>query len=218
MNKKRVWRRTNTYGIYVISMVVATVIIYALLSLSASGAVSEELTIEVDADAGTCEIVAEDEVVTVSPPPPPPPSEVTDLGSFYNPTWGLYQQRIPAGEVVSFSFTADAVGQRGIIEFTNNMPNLAASGYVFKAWFSEEPAGEALYNDPYCRRYSSDPNPLQMKWNQASVETRWSCNLGYGIRTLYFNMEVGCFEGIGNGRCEMGSDYFRDYFVRAYPQ
>ena len=193
---KKVFRPFNTWGIVLIGLIVVSVLTY---SVDAMG-----VTIEVDEDAGTCEIVAEDEVVTVSPPPPPPPpppSEVTDLGSFYEPTWGMYQQRIPAGEVVSFSFTADAVGQRGLIEVTNNMPNLAASGYVFKTWFSEEPAGEALYNDPYCRKYSSDPNPLQVKWNQASVETRWSCNLGYGIRTLYFNMAVGCFEGVGNGKC-----------------
>ena len=213
---KKVFRPFNTWGIVLIGFVVVSVLTY---SIDAIG-----VTIEVDEDAGTCKIVAEDDSVTVTPPPPPPPpppptpSEVTDLGSFYEPTWGLYQQRIPAGEVVSFSFTADAVGQKGIIEFTNNMPNLAASGYVFKAWFSEEPAGEALYNDPYCKSYSSDPNPLQMRWNQASVETRWSCNLGYSIRTLYFNMAVGCFEGVGNGRCEVGSDYFRDYFVRVYPR
>ena len=209
---KKVFRPFNTWGIVLIGFVVVSVLTY---SVEAMG-----VTIEVDEDAGTCEVVVEDEVVTVTPPPPPPPppSEVTDLGSFYEPTWGMYQQRIPAGEVVSFSFTADAVGQRGLIEITNNMPNLAASGYVFKTWFSEEPGGEALYNDPYCRKYSSDPNPLQVKWNQASVETRWSCNLGYGIRTLYFNMAVGCFEGVGNGKCEVGSDYFRDYFVRVYPR
>jgi hypothetical protein len=33
MNKKRVWRRTNTYGIYAISIVVATVIVYAIVSI-----------------------------------------------------------------------------------------------------------------------------------------------------------------------------------------
>lgn len=213
---KKVFRPFNTWGIVLIGFVVVSVLTY---SIDAIG-----VTIEVDEDAGTCKIVAEDDSVTVTPPPPPPPpppptpSEVTDLGSFYEPTWGLYQQRIPAGEVVSFSFTADAVGQRGIIEFTNNMPNLAASGYAFKAWFSEEPGGEVLYNDPYCKSYSYDPNPLQMKWNQASIETRWSCNLGYSISTLYFNMEVGCFEGVGNDKCEVGSDYFRDYFVRVYPR
>jgi hypothetical protein len=34
MSKKpRVWRRTNTYGIYAISIVVATVIVYAIVSI-----------------------------------------------------------------------------------------------------------------------------------------------------------------------------------------
>ena len=33
MSKKRVWRRTNTYGIYAISIVVATVIVYAIVAL-----------------------------------------------------------------------------------------------------------------------------------------------------------------------------------------
>ncbi len=33
MSKKSVWRRTNTYGIYAISIVVATVIVYAIVAL-----------------------------------------------------------------------------------------------------------------------------------------------------------------------------------------
>ena len=33
MSKKRVWRRTNTYGIYAISLVVATVITYAIVAI-----------------------------------------------------------------------------------------------------------------------------------------------------------------------------------------
>jgi len=31
---KRVWRRTNTYGIYFIAVVVASVIVYSLLEVS----------------------------------------------------------------------------------------------------------------------------------------------------------------------------------------
>ena len=33
MSKKRVWRRTNTYGIYAISIVVATVIVYVIVAI-----------------------------------------------------------------------------------------------------------------------------------------------------------------------------------------
>jgi len=33
MSKKRVWRRTNTYGIYAISIVVLTVVVYVIVAL-----------------------------------------------------------------------------------------------------------------------------------------------------------------------------------------
>ena len=33
MSKKRVWRRTNTYGIYAISVVVAFVITYVIVAI-----------------------------------------------------------------------------------------------------------------------------------------------------------------------------------------
>ena len=208
---KKVFRPFNTWGIVLIGFVVVSVLTY---SVDAMG-----VTIEVDEEAGTCEVV-QDEVVVVTPPPPPPPTpaEVTDLGSFYEPTWGMRQQRIPAGQVVSFSFTADAIGKHGVIEFSNNMPHLAASGYMFKAWFSEEPGGEHLYNNSYCRMMSPDPNPKEMRWTQDSGNTRWKCDLGYEIRTLYFNMAVGCYEGTNNGRCTVGTPYNRDYYVKVYPR
>jgi len=34
MSKKRVWRRTNTYGIYFIAIVVTSVVVYSLLEVS----------------------------------------------------------------------------------------------------------------------------------------------------------------------------------------
>ena len=34
MNKNRVWRRTNTYGIYLLAAVIASVVIYNLMELS----------------------------------------------------------------------------------------------------------------------------------------------------------------------------------------
>ena len=205
---KRVFRPFNTWGIVLIGFVVVTVLAY---SVDAMG-----VTIEVDEDAGTCEVI-EDEVVVVTPPPPPP-AEVTDLGSFYNPTWGMHQQRIPAGQVVSFSLTADAIGKSGAIQFSNNMPNLAASGYMFKAWFSEEPGGEHLYNNSYCRMMSPDPNPKEMRWTQDADNTRWKCDLGYEVRTLYFNMAVGCYDVVNKGRCVVGTPYNRDYYIKVYPR
>ena len=220
MSKKRVWRRTNTYGIYAISFAVATVIVYTLLLLSASCAVGEELTIEVDADAGTCEVVI-DEVVTVTPPQEPPPPVVddgTDLGLFSESAWGFHNYRIRRGVVSSFSFTADGFDKRGVIIFTNNMPNLAASGYRFRAWVSEEPNGPVLDGERRCEFYHSDPNPWSLQWAQTFSPTRWDCNLGYQARELYLNMAVACWEGKGNGNCAVGEPYNRDYFIRAYPE
>ena len=220
MGKQRVWRRTNTYGIYAIGITVATVIVYALLSLSAAGAVSEELTIEVDADAGTCEVVI-DEVVTVTPPPDPPPPVVddgTDLGLFSESAWGLHNYRIRRGVVSSFSFTADAYDKRGLITFINNMPNLAASGYMFRAWFSEEPNGPVLDGEQRCVFHHFDPNPSALQWTQSFNPGRWDCNLGYQARELYLNIAVGCWEGKDRGRCTVGEPYSRDYYISVYPE
>ena len=210
---KKIWRPFNTWGLVVIGIIVASVLTY---SIDAMG-----VTIEVDEDAGTCEIVVEDEVVVAPPPPPPPPEPAgdTDLGSFAEPTWGLHQQRIKRGETVSYSFAADAMGKSGYLEFTNNMPGLEASGYMFRAWFSVEPGGEALNNaDPYCSKYSPNPNPQSIKWTQEANPARWSCDFGYSQRELYLNMEVGCYEGIGNGQCTVGDSYPGDYYVRVYPR
>lgn len=221
MSKKpRVWRRANTYGIYAISTVVATVIVYALLALSAPCAVGEELTIEVDVDAGTCELISE-EVVTVTPPPEPPPPVVddgTDLGLFSESAWSLRNYRIGRGVISSFSFTADSFDRGGIIKFINNMPHLGASGYLFRGWFSEEPNGPVLDGDRRCEFYHMDPNPWNLQWTQSFEDTRFDCNLGYQARELYLNVAVGCWEGKGNGRCTVGVPYIRDYHVTFYPE
>jgi hypothetical protein len=219
---KRIWRPLNTYGLLAIACIITSVMLYAILALASPGAEgASTLTIEVDPDAETCSVVV-DEVVTPPPPPPPPPQEPegpTDLGSFANPTWGLHQQRISSGEVVSMSFTADAMGESGVIEFTNNMPDMSASGYMFRAWFSVEAGGTPLNNnDPYCSKFSPNPNPKQIKWTQEANPARWSCDFGYSQRELYLNMEVGCYEGIGNGRCVSGSSYPGEYYVRVYPR
>jgi len=99
------------------------------------------------------------------------------------------------------------------------MPGLSASGYAFRSWFSAEAGGAPLNNnDPYCSLFSPDPNPRQMKWTQKANPSRYSCDLGYNQRELYLNMEIGCYEGIGNGRCVTGSSYSRDYYIRVYPR
>lgn len=211
---KKIWRPFNTWGIVLIGFVVVSVLSYSL------NALGDGLTIEVDADAGTCEVVI-DEVVTVTPPPEPPPPVVdddTDLGLWSQSAWGLHNYRIRRGVVSSFSFTADEFDRRGVITFTNNMPNLSASGHMFRSWISEEPNGPVLNNDTRCGFYSSDPNPWRMQWIQNFSDTRFDCNLGYEVRELYLNMAVGCWEGHGNGRCNVGEPYSRDYFIRVYPE
>ncbi|GIR70791.1 MAG: hypothetical protein CM15mP74_20420 [Halieaceae bacterium] len=41
------------------------------------------------------------------------------------------------------------------MEFSNNMPDLTATGYYWKGWFSETPGGAVLNNnDSKCRKYS----------------------------------------------------------------
>jgi hypothetical protein len=191
-----------------------------LIGLIMLAPVAEALTIEVNEDNETCTVIVDEVVVDPPPPPepPPPPGEVTDLGSFNESTWGLHQQRIGRGEIVSYSFSADAMGKSGRIVFTNNMPNLAASGFLFRTWFSASPAGEELNNDSYCSKYSSDPNPMEVKWTQEANPQKWSCDFGYNPKKLYLNMEVSCYEGIGNGNCTIGASYPRDYYVRVYPR
>ena len=211
---KKIWRPLNSWGIVLIGFVVVSVLSYSITALG------EGLTIEVDADAGTCEVVI-DEVVTVTPPPQPPPPVVddsTDLGLWSQSAWGFHNYRLRRGTVSSFSFTADEFDRRGLITFTNNMPNLAASGYMFRSWISEEPNGPVLNNDTRCGFYSPDPNPWRLQWIQSFTETRFDCNLGYEVRELYLNMAVACWEGHGNGRCTVGEPYSRDYFVRVYPE
>ena len=119
--------------------------------------------------------------------------------------------RIPRGKVVALPFTANAQGARGIMEITNNMPGLHASGLMWHGWFSEIPGGDRVEDIPYCRRFSPNPNPMQMRWNQTEPGGN-ECHLGAAVRTLYFNMEVACFEEVSD-RCTPGVRYDGDYYV-----
>ena len=62
-----------------------------------------------------------------------------------------------------------------------------------------------------CRKHSSNPNPLQIKWNQTEP-AEWECHLGTAERTLYFNMEVRCFEELSD-ICTPGERYESDYWL-----
>ena len=52
---------------------------------------------------------------------------------------------------------------------------------------------------------------MQMRWNQTESGGN-ECHLGAAVRTLYFNMEVACFEEVSD-RCTPGVRYDGDYYV-----
>lgn len=154
-----------------------------------------------------------------------------NLDSWVDETWGFVNTPIPNGKVVAYPFLANAgaAGGRGVMEFTNNMPDLSSTDYHWKGWFSETPGGAVLNdNSPYCRNYSPNPNPRQMKWSQSSNPGRFDCDLGQAERVLYFNMEVGCYEEVlasvpeSQRNCTVGEPFpgignFDDYYVKVYP-
>ena len=115
------------------------------------------------------------------------------------------------------------------MEFSNNMPDLTATHYYWKGWFSETPGGAVLNNnDSYCRKYSPNPNPTQMRWSQSSNPNRFSCDLGQAERVLYFNMGVECYEEpwvnpqiSGTAKSvtfSPGIGGFDKYYIKIYPR
>ena len=77
-------------------------------------------------------------------------------------------------------------------------------------------------NDSYCRKYSPNPNPQQMKWSQSATPNRFACNLGQSERVLYFNMAVDCYEELSTG-CTVGVPFsgiggYNAYYVKVYPR
>ena len=121
--------------------------------------------------------------------------------------------RIPAGRILALPFTSNAQGQSGMLEITNNMPGLNASGLRWHGWFSETPGGEQVEENVYCGLRSPNPNPQQLRWNQTQAE-EWECHLGAIERTLYFNAEVRCFEEQAT-LCTPGERYESDYYFGA---
>jgi len=118
---------------------------------------------------------------------------------------------IPEGKIVSLPFTSNAVGLEGSIMITNNMPGMQASGIMWKGWFSSVP-GEPLVDDSSrCSRFSPNPNPLSISWNQTAPH-EYDCFLGTTVQTLYFNMEVRCYEEMSSV-CTPGEAYDGDYYL-----
>lgn len=120
---------------------------------------------------------------------------------------------IPTGRILALPFTANAAGSTGFVEITNNMPGLVSTGLNWHGWFSVVPGGERVEEDnPYCRRFSPNPNPIQLQWNQTEP-AQWECYLGVAPRTLYFNMEVACIPELDTG-CTPGERYDEDYWLQ----
>ena len=154
------------------------------------------------------------------------------MDSWGGQTWGFENTPIPNGKVVAYPFLANAgaAGSEGIMEFSNNMPDLTSTDYMWKGWFSETPGGAVLNNNnSYCRKYSPNPNPQQMKWSQAATPNRFACNLGQAERVLYFNMAVECYEEVlaasseDQRNCTVGVPFsgiggYDAYYVKVYPR
>jgi len=125
---------------------------------------------------------------------------------------GVNGLMIPSGRILALPFTANAAGSTGFAEITNNMPGLVATGLRWHGWFSVVPGGERVEDNPYCRRFSPNPNPDRLRWNQTEP-TQWECHLGVAPRTLYFNMEVACIPELETG-CTPGERYDGDYWLQ----
>ena len=118
---------------------------------------------------------------------------------------------IPRGRILSMPFTANANGLDGVMTITNNMPGLNASGLLWRGWFSAAPGGSLVEENPKCDRYSPNPNPFSVQWSQIAPH-EFDCFLGTEERTLYFNMEVRCYEFFSS-ICTPGEFYDGDYYI-----
>ena len=155
-----------------------------------------------------------------------------NMDSWADKTWGFENTPIPNGKIVAYPFLANAgpANGEGFITFSNNMPDLTATDYHWKGWFSQTPGGPTLNDgNNYCQRYSPNPNPQEMRWSQASSPNRFACDLGKADRVLYFNMEVGCYEELLSGvpeeqrRCTVGQPFpgiggYDVYYIKVYPR
>jgi len=149
-----------------------------------------------------------------------------NMDSWADKSWGFVNTPIPNGKVVAYPFLANggAINAEALMEFSSNMPDLSASDYAWKGWFSATPGGAVLNNnDSYCRKHSPNPNPLQLKWSQSSAPSRFTCELGTAERVLYFNMEVACYAELSPENCTVGEPWPGEggsevYYIKVYPR
>ena len=147
------------------------------------------------------------------------------MDSWSDETWSFNDTPIPNGKVVAYPFLASggASGAAGVMGFSNNMPDLGASGYLWKGWFSASPGGAVLNdNASSCRNYSSDPNPVNIQWSQAADPGNYDCDLGQAERVLYFNMTVACYADEFDVDCNLGEPFpgffgYPAYYISASP-
>ena len=195
---------------------------YALSSVSGTcGGTLDGTQFTTDPVENDCSVLAVFEEIPAAPYCSGIPEEMADLvvcdPDLHLDTWsdgasyGTTDLRIEAGTVLSLPFTANAIGQSGVVEITNNMPGLVASGMSWRGWFSETPGGDMVHDSPYCQMRSPNPNPLQKNWTQ-SEPGPWDCPLGQVERTLYFNMEVRCFAD-SSDICTPGERHPENYWV-----
>ena len=121
------------------------------------------------------------------------------MDSWADQTWGFENTPIPSGKVVAYPFLANggAGGGEGFMEFSNNMPDLTATGYYWKGWFSETPGGAVLNNNDSRVENILDPNPVTPNQDGASraILTGSPATWDRPSRVLYFSMGVECLRG-----------------------
>ena len=121
---------------------------------------------------------------------------------------------VPARKVLALPFTANAAGVKGKLSIGNNTSGFI-DGTQVKGWFSETPGGPVLNNaDRWCRFYSNNPNPKEIKWSQEATVENYTCDLGQAERVLYFNMEVACYEAFltASSTCTPGQRFNEQWF------
>ncbi|MDA9711577.1 hypothetical protein N9U42_04325 [Luminiphilus sp.] len=121
---------------------------------------------------------------------------------------------VPARKVLALPFTANAAGTKGMLSIGNNQTGFI-DGTLVKGWFSETPGGPILNNaDRWCRFYSNNPNPREIKWSQEATVGNFTCDLGQTERVLYFNMEVACYEAYvtSTSTCTPGQRFNEMFF------
>ena len=128
---------------------------------------------------------------------------------------GKLYSTVPARKIVALPFTANAIGKRGYLYFITN--DTLPPSYKWRAWYSVTPGGDVITGGT-CEIKINDPNPADIPWGQLSTPNGYDCDLGSTARTLYFNMEVGCYGDIIDPKvCSAGDRYGTDFYVNIQP-